>query len=100
MPDHGPTGIHDDVAGPAPVGADRSDSDHRMFETVERLHAEFGPGPARLLILAVVDVCSDELDAAPAGQRPALLARLTRERALRAPDGPATSAGHPSTGGW
>ncbi|MEJ7648865.1 MAG: hypothetical protein WKF57_07530 [Nakamurella sp.] len=98
MPEHSPLGIHDDIADGAHVGAHRSASENRMFETVEQLHAEFGPGPARLLVLAVVEVCRDQLDAAPAGQRPSLLAQLTRQRALRASDGPATSAGDPRPG--
>ena len=52
-----------------------------MFEVVERLHAEFGPGRARTLILEVVELDSAELDVAPAGQRPAVLDDLTRRRA-------------------
>lgn len=52
-----------------------------MFEVVERLHAEFGPGQARILILEVVDLDRDELDVAPPGQRPFVLDLLTRRRA-------------------
>jgi hypothetical protein len=53
-----------------------------MFEVVERLHADLGPGRARLLILEVVELNCDELDGAPPGQRPAVLDDLTRRRAL------------------
>lgn len=53
-----------------------------MFEVVERLHADFGPGRARILILEVVEQDRAELDVAPAGGRPSVLNELTRRRAL------------------
>ena len=68
-------------------------SDPRMFEIVERLHAEFGPAHARRIVLAVVEVCRTELDAVPDGERPSVLDRLVRQQGLRAPHAPATSAG-------
>lgn len=52
-----------------------------MFETVERLHADFGPGRARMLILEVVELDCDELNDAPPGRRPSVLEGLTRRRA-------------------